>query len=343
MGCRICIFCGRTGTCGAVVKRADLTGISSEKEVPENGGGKEMAIKSGRTDGVAKVNIDYNACSGCRLCLKVCKGAPLKWDGSRVVVDQTVGFGCYGCGHCMAVCPEAAITIDGRCISPEDVFDQSSAAVPADYKQLFELMLKRRSIRNFTKKEISPEIIEQIVSAVATAPMGIPPSEVGIVVMNGREKVAAFGKDIIAAIRRMKWQISKPMVYMMRPFMGKDAFDAFVSFVPALFEALDQGERHGEDLLFYNAPLAMVFHTSAFADPVDSYIAATYAMLAAEAIGLGSCMIGSVAPVLKNNRRLKEKYKIPPNNQPGLVVIFGYPDVKYRRVLKRSLASVQYI
>ncbi|MPN37268.1 hypothetical protein SDC9_184784 [bioreactor metagenome] len=125
--------------------------------------------------------------------------------------------------------------------------------------------------------------------------------------------------------------------------MGKAAFEAFLSFVPTLFNALDEGARNNQDLLFYNAPLVLMFHAAAFADPVDSYIAATYAMLAAEAQGLGSCMIGSVAPVIKNSNKIKEKYGIPAINQPGLAIAIGHPAVQYRRGVQRTLASVKFI
>lgn len=302
-----------------------------------------MAVKSNRTEGVAEVNICYDSCVACRLCIKVCKGMTLYWKDEHVHIDQTRGFGCVGCGQCMAVCPKDCITVSGRCFSVDDVLEPLPGAEPANYDQLFGMMVKRRSVRNFSKEEVSPEHINNIIAAATTAPMGIPPSEVGVVILAGRDKVAGFAKDLITEIRRMKWMFVKPMIYMMRPFMGKEAFTAFESFVPALFETLDQAERRGEDLLFYEAPLVMMFHAPSFTDPVDSYIAATYAMLAAESLGLGSCMIGSVAPIIKNSKRLRERYGIPSKDQPGLAIIIGHPDVKYRRVIKRTLASVHFL
>jgi nitroreductase len=87
----------------------------------------------------------------------------------------------------------------------------------------------------------------------------------------------------------------------------------------------------------------MLFHAPSFTDPVDTTIAATYAMLAAEALGLGSCIIGSVAPLLKNNKQFKAKYGIPDNSRPGLAVVFGHPAVKYQRLLKRTFADVHFV
>jgi nitroreductase len=87
----------------------------------------------------------------------------------------------------------------------------------------------------------------------------------------------------------------------------------------------------------------MYFHVSPYADPADPFITATYAMLAAEALGLGSCMIGTIGPMLKNGGKgLKEKYGLNPRNQPGIAIIFGYPAVKYRHTIQRNLAKVHY-
>ncbi len=89
-------------------------------------------------------------------------------------------------------------------------------------------------------------------------------------------------------------------------------------------------------------PLVMYFHTSPYADPFDPIIVATYAMLAAEALGLGSCMIGTPAQFNKYSKRLKRKNGITIRNQQGIVDILGYPQVKYQRAIKRRLAHVRF-
>ena len=81
---------------------------------------------------------------------------------------------------------------------------------------------------------------------------------------------------------------------------------------------------------------------SPYADPADPLISATYAMLAAEALGLGSCMIGTPAQFIKYSKKLKKKYGIPERNTQGIMVIFGYPQVKFTRSIKRSLGGVRY-
>lgn len=86
----------------------------------------------------------------------------------------------------------------------------------------------------------------------------------------------------------------------------------------------------------------MYFYTSPYSGPADAYIAATYAMLAAESLGLGTCMIGSIGPFLKGNKAMSVKYGIPPRSTMGLAMIFGYPKFRYSQALRRTFARVNY-
>ncbi|MGE5398639.1 MAG: nitroreductase family protein, partial [Chitinophagales bacterium] len=86
----------------------------------------------------------------------------------------------------------------------------------------------------------------------------------------------------------------------------------------------------------------MYFYASPYADQVDPYIPATYAMLTAESLGLGCCMIGTIGYFMKYEKKLSAKYGIPPRSTAGLAMIFGYPRFKYSHALKRTFAQVRY-
>lgn len=301
-----------------------------------------MAIKTGRAESPAHVIINYEKCTVCGRCIEVCKGAPLYLEGGNIQIDQTRVFGCMGCGHCMAVCPLDCIRVEGRELSPSDIISLPEQDTRANYEQLLNLMLSRRSIREFNKREVEQEKIDKIIIAASTSPMGLPPSDVEITVFKGREKVSEFATDMVEYMQSKKWMFSVPALWLMRPFMGKESYEVCKSFIKPLFEILTEQQEQETDWLMYNAPLALLFHVSPYADPVDPMIPATYAMLAAESLGLGSCMIGTVAPMLKYSKRLKDKYGVPHKNIPCIALIIGYTDVKYHRAIKRTFAGVNY-
>ncbi len=301
-----------------------------------------MAVKNSRTCEAAEVSIDYERCSGCGACAAVC-GVTLVMADGRVRVDRERLFGCSGCGQCAAVCPQGCVTVEGRTLSPADIVPRPAAEVRTGYEGLYALMLSRRSVRRFTDREVDRETIDKILAAASTGPVSIPPSDVNVWVLAGREKVRAFAAEFIDQLAAKKKWICSPLVLaLMRPFAGREMVEAMRDFVGPLLDEIVAAKGRGEDALLYDAPLVMVFQGSPYASPADPLIAATYATLAAESLGLGSCMIGTVVPFLKQSRRLAEKYGVRANGRDGIAVVFGYPAVEYRRAVKRTFAHVDF-
>jgi ferredoxin len=301
-----------------------------------------MALNFGRTRESAAVRIDEQACTACGLCVKVCKGGSLHMEDGRVCVDQTRYLGCIGCGHCMSVCPHGCITVTGRDLSRADLIDLPAPDTRATYEQLEALMLARRSVREFQQREVAREVIDKIVAAASTAPMGIPPSEVNVLVLAGRAKVKEFRDDLLDAMRSVKWMFSRPVLGVLRPFIGQETYELYSSFVNPVLDGYLEKDRVGIDWFFYNAPLGLHFCSSPYADPADVFIAATYAMLAGEALGLGSCMLGFPGQILQHHKKLRAKYGFPAKTQTGMAVVFGYPAVRHSRALQRRFAQVRF-
>jgi ferredoxin len=301
-----------------------------------------MSIPTSRTGAEnARIFIDHSKCTLCGQCVKVCKDFSLVIREHKLSVSDAPLFGCIGCGQCVAVCPHDAILVEGRTLNPGDYSPISRDNLP-DYDQLHRLALNRRSIRDFRDKPVEQEKIDRILAMAATAPMGIPPSDVGVLVINGKEKVRQFSFDFIGLLGRMQWMLSPVSLSCMRPFMKKDDFQMFKAFVVPLVSFFTGAKMRGENYLLYDAPLAVMFYGN-MSDPADPYIAATYATLAAESMGLGSCMIGSVGPFLKSTgKKFRAKYRLPERMHDSIIVIFGYPQMKYHKTIKRSFAKVDY-
>ena len=301
-----------------------------------------MSIKTGRAEGTAKIRIDQANCISCGKCVQVCAGAPLYMEEGRVLVDQNRLFGCIGCGQCMAVCPQACIEVDGRELTAQDRFELAAPDRRADYEKLIGLLEARRSVRRYRDWPVTREISEKILAAAATAPMGIPPSDVRVRVFEGRQAVAEFAADFIAFVRKWQWLMEWPLIWLWRLFYGKAMRETLETFALPMFDHLAKCQAEGGDDLLHGAPLAMLFYGGSYNDPADAEVAATYAMLAAESLGLGSCMIGSVAPLLRYSKALKRKYGVQDDMQGGLIVVFGHPEVQYKRGIRRTFAEVKW-
>ncbi len=299
-----------------------------------------MAIITSRTQEKGQIHINYDKCTSCGLCANICKDYSLTIKEGKMIVNENSFFDCFGCGQCMAICPTGAITVTGREISSDDLIPIPPKEEKTNYDQLYKLMIGRRSIRDFKSKDVEEELISKIVEATQTAPMGIPPSDVYLTIFKGTKKVSEFSEDVIEHITKIKGMLSKRWLWIWR-FSGKETYKMMKSFVNPLVEGLTDDKQKGINHLLYNAPLAIYFSASPYSDIADPYIPATYAMLAAESLGLGSCMIGCVDPFLKRGaKELKTKWKIPQKSPAGIIVIFGYPKYKYAKALKRTFANI---
>ncbi len=303
-----------------------------------------MAIINSRTREKGKIIIDYDKCTSCGLCVAVCPDKSLEITDGRLHESANAVFGCFACGHCMAVCPHDAIKIEGREMSGKDLFSLLPRDRYASYDSLYALLSSRRSIRHFKDMNVDQEEIDKILNAASTAPMGIPPSDVQLVVLKGKEKVREFSKDFVGVLKQNKFIYSLLGSKIMKPFIGKEVSELFDSFLNGLISSYIKNMDKGDNKVLYDAPLAISFQSTLYTDPADAYIPATYAMIAAESLGLGSCMIGGVHPFIKKGaKKFKKKYGILERYSGGIIVIFGYPKYKYRRGVKRTFKEVKIL
>ena len=303
-----------------------------------------MAIPTSRTKEPALIKISNELCNGCGLCVSVCNDSCLIVENGKAQKSETPFFGCYACGHCMAICPTGAIEITGREMSQGDIFDLPENEKTISYSQLLTLFQRRRSIRKFKDLPVENDVIEKIISASQTAPMGLPPSDVNVLVFNGKDNTRAFAIDFSNYLKGLKFMTSRFFLTLMRPFWGKVNDEVFKGFVRPLFRVYTDEMDKGNNYITYDAPLAMYFYGSPYSDPADSIIAATYAMITAETLGLGSCMLGGIHPLIQKGRKarmFRNNHNIRCKSREGIFIVFGYPEVKFSKGIKRTFASKQ--
>jgi ferredoxin len=303
-----------------------------------------MPIPTSRTRDTAKITISDELCNGCGLCVKVCSDLSLKIENKKAVLAENPFFGCIGCGHCMAVCLTGAIEITGREISVNDLFALPDKFSVSSYDQLLSLLQHRRSIRAFRDIPVDNETIQKILKLALTAPMGLPPSDVNVLVFDTKEKGRAFIKDYCHFLEGMKWFVSDWFLTLMRPLWGKANAELFRDFLKPTFHLYIDSMRKDINLVNYDAPLTMYFYGSPYCDPADPVIAATYAMIGAESLGLGTCMLGAIHPMIQygqKGKNFRKKHGIKYASREGLFVIFGFPNNHFQKGIRRSFASVE--
>lgn len=273
--------------------------------------------------------IDEERCIKCELCVKTC--TPKVINPKDGTVDSAR---CMLCSHCIAICPKDAVSQSreyGEYITDFNISAES-----------FENLIHyRRSIRNYTRKEVSGETLERFLNLMSYSPTGTNSQESYITVIQGRERVAEFSFKLISFFQRVVKLILNPVTYpILRVLLGKTKANKFYSYRTYLTNL-----KEGEDILSYNAPLVVIFHSSnkASTPEMDSNIQASYASLHAVTLGLGTCFNGFIAKGLNFNKKLKREYNIPKNHKVYNSLLVGYPELNYKKKVIRKINPINVI
>lgn len=288
--------------------------------------------------------VDKEKCIKCGLCIEMCptylKRDDENYPTAREMNDEENLFGCIQCGNCMMLCPKDAIEIIGEDIDNNHLRELSPNIT--DYDSLNSLFLKRRSCRKYKNQDVEKETIDKIINSAATAAVSIPPSEVKVLVFQGRKKVQELADNIMTNFE--KFTKISPFILPFVRLSGKKAdYKMFKEFIIPLGKGMVKNYKNGIDDLFYEAPCVMMFYGSENTDKEDCLIAATQATIAAEALGLGTCIIGSVGAIFEHNRKLRKKYGIEKTDKIGTAFILGYPEIKYKKAFQRNFKEVTFL
>jgi nitroreductase len=184
--------------------------------------------------------------------------------------------------------------------------------IGGDILEMFELLMKRRSARNFKDQPIPQEIIENLLDAANNAPSGGNIQPISIILIQepeNRQKLAEL-------VGNQPWVKNAPL-----------------SMIFCLdFERVKRWARmNGTE---FKGEKAFSHFLIAYADLM---CAAQTVVLLAESYGLGSVYVGSIQSTLEEARRL---YAIPEYVLPLMVLSMGYPKSIPRRIPKLERAVI---
>ena len=269
--------------------------------------------------------IDKSKCIKCGRCINTCSGMVIKFgaDGFPVMVEfERFGWrGCWRCQHCLAVCPAGAISIFGK--KPENSFPPP----PKEMGEYMErLVTNRRSCRRFLDENVDPSIITRILNAMAAAPTG--GNSMGV------EYTVIDDKDRVAAIRKIAYA-------KMDAYAKKHIYTH--SFSDFYYGKMKESEKtvRKDDLLFCGAPHLFIAHekcTGKWAEDIKTncHLATAYFELLCNAHGLGSAIMSYPAEVLNELvPEARSMLDIPLDHYTGLIVGFGYPEIRYARGVQK--------
>ena len=253
------------------------------------------------------INIDKDKCIGCGKCVKDCVSEKLD------IVDGKAEFRyerCIQCGHCFAICPTGAVSMRDYPDTDEgEIVDMTEF----DSDKLLQAMKSRRTIRQFSDKKISDDVIEKIIEAGRYCPTGTNAQDFAFTVIT--DKLSDIEKECVKFFR-----------------FGQKAITPFSAYI--------KNTTIDDNFFFKKAPLVIVVSSKG---NTSACLASSYMELMAESLGLGVLYSGFFVAAAKLNPKIGSMLKLEKGYKPVTTLVIGYPNVKYERIPPRNKAKVNYI
>ncbi len=290
--------------------------------------------------------IDDNLCTGCGLCIDVCTSETITMQDGKAMVtgDQSLN-----CGHCMAVCPTRAIDVQSidRSTLAFNTFNADTNWLSHgefDTANLVNLMLSRRSCRNYTDKPVDPVILEDLVKIGITAPSATNSQQWAFTLLESRDVVVKFASRIALFFKRLNKTAEQSFLRWLLNCIGKRELDNYYrEYYESVKLGLEEWETAGKDILFHGAAAVIIVGSSRDASyPKDDALLATQnILLAAHSMGLGTCLIGFAVAAMEKDKSIKRFLGIPDEEDVYAVIALGYPDETYERIVGRKKVAIR--
>lgn len=251
------------------------------------------------------VSINPALCIGCGLCVGDCPVHVIRMDGKTAVISTQ---DCLKCGHCQAICPQSAVSLSGYADEPETI----TPAMRVDPDALLGQIKARRSVRQFSEREIPQEAIQKILDAGRYTPTGTNKQGTSYAVL--QKNIAEYEAIGVALFRKIK-RVLDPVYAVARGIVVHDHF------------------------LFRNAKAVIVIKG---ADAVDASLAASSMELMAQSLGLGVFYSGFFTMISRISGKLKKRLGVRRGEKVVTTLVLGYPAVRYQRTAQRESAEVLF-
>lgn len=253
-----------------------------------------------------EVRIDTDKCVGCGVCAKVCVAHNIRLNNKKA---EILLEDCVMCGQCSAVCPKKAIQITGY--EEEQIEKQEETRL--NPRQVLDVIRFRRTVRQFQKKEVPREIIEQILEAGRLTHTAKNMQCVSYVVLDKE-------KDSIEQMAVGVFKKIKPLADMFSP--------------------MARNNRINSHFFFFEAPAVIVILAK---NKTNGILAAQNMEFVAEANGLGVLFSGFFTMAANASFRIRKALKVPKGKRVAAALVLGYPNVKFLRSAQREKLDVRYM
>lgn len=272
------------------------------------------------------VIIDKESCTSCGICSMVCMF-------SVIIMDDQSGYPilsshappCSRCGHCVVFCPSSAIHLSGNRGHTLSLPPSRTRITP---DQIRDLVLSRRSVRKYQKKEVPRQTLENLFDLIRYAPSAMNLQTVHWQVIYETRTVQTIASTVISWMNRM---------------IDEQRLGDFA--IGSSFPYITGEWKKGRDLITHGAPHLLISYAGPdkLTASTDAIIATSSLDLIAPVYDLGTCWTGIVKRAAEWSPEVLDALNLPPGTHPQTALLIGYPFYRQYSVPERESARIRWI
>lgn len=282
--------------------------------------------------------INEALCTQCTICAQICPGCYHKEE--ERIISHAHEKTCVQCGKCVAICPEGAITHQKMNMAN---FPRVATHPLVEQADFIQFIRERRAHRIFKNKPIPQADLEILADTARYTPTGHNAMDVEIIMARTPERIKHLS-DLAVDYQAELLQQLEAQIETLKKTNETDPQIAGLEGRAGFLRMIVNLRAAGRDPIFYNAPAAMIFHTSAkeLTPKDDCVISATTVGLLARTFGLETTFIGMFEWAANAHAPLHEALKLPEGHKVFSVLAVGYPKFTYQRVVDRKPVPVRW-
>lgn len=240
--------------------------------------------------------INEDKCIKCGKCAEVCPFTCISMENEYPEMKEAKRQACMKCLHCAAICPTEALIFDNMPCEKSQVQNPGENT----YNEMKNMLLSRRSKRNFNNNQVPEDVISEIIRISDFAPSAKNQHPQNWIVVHEQSKAARVMELVVEWVKAN--QVSLEIISELENGNNIVTFDA-----PHLI--LGYAPREGKINPY-----------------TDTTIALTDIDLLFHAKGIGACWAGYLTRITNASKEIKELLGIGEEMQVFGALAFGYPE-----------------